>query len=157
MRIVFFGTSDVGLPILEALAKEHEIIQVVTSPDAFVGRKQELRATPIADLANENLAYSAAKNSIVDNDIITKNNISVYPNPVVNKTFAIQFDKLPAGKYSIEINDVNGKRVITKTIAINGLQNERLQLPKASSAGLYFIKVLNTNGKTVFNDKVVVQ
>lgn len=53
MRIVFFGTSDVGLPILEALAKEHEIIQVVTSPDAFVGRKQELRATPIADLANE--------------------------------------------------------------------------------------------------------
>lgn len=111
----------------------------------------------IADLANENLAYSAAKNSIVDNDIITKNNISVYPNPVVNKTFAIQFDKLPAGKYSIEINDVNGKRVITKTIAINGLQNERLQLPKASSAGLYFIKVLNTNGKTVFNDKVVVQ
>lgn len=111
----------------------------------------------IADLANENLAYSAAKNSIVDNDIITKNNISVYPNPVVNKTFAIQFDKLPAGKYSIEINDVNGKRVITKTIAINGLQNERLPLPKASSAGLYFIKVLNTNGKTVFNDKVVVQ
>lgn len=111
----------------------------------------------IADLANENLAYSAAKNSIVDNDIITKNNISVYPNPVVNKTFAIQFDKLPAGKYSIEINDVNGKRVITKTIAINGLQNERLPLPKASSAGLYFIKVINTNGKTVFNDKVVVQ
>ncbi len=67
MRIVFFGTSDVGLPILEALAKEHEIIQVVTSPDAFVGRKQELRATPIADLANE-LQIPAQKPEQVKNN-----------------------------------------------------------------------------------------
>lgn len=51
MKIVFFGTSDVGLPILEALVKEHEVIQVVTSPDAAVGRKQELTPTPIANLA----------------------------------------------------------------------------------------------------------
>lgn len=53
MRIVFFGTSDVGLPVLKALAaaKEHEVVQVVTSPDAFVGRKQELQVTPIAELA----------------------------------------------------------------------------------------------------------
>lgn len=51
MKIVFFGTSDVGVPILEALVKEHEIVQVITSPDALVGRKQELRASPIANLA----------------------------------------------------------------------------------------------------------
>lgn len=51
MKIVFFGTSDVGLPILEALSKEHEIVQVITSPDAAVGRKQETQATPIANLA----------------------------------------------------------------------------------------------------------
>jgi methionyl-tRNA formyltransferase len=52
MRIVFFGTSEVGIPILEALMKEHEVVQVITSPDAPVGRKQELQATPIANLAN---------------------------------------------------------------------------------------------------------
>lgn len=53
MRIVFFGTSDVGLPVLQALATtdEHEVVQVVTSPDAFVGRRQELQVTPIAELA----------------------------------------------------------------------------------------------------------
>lgn len=53
MRILFFGTSNVGLPILEALANDqrHEVIHVVTSPDAKVGRKQELVATPIANLA----------------------------------------------------------------------------------------------------------
>ncbi len=55
MKIVFFGTSDVGLPILEALAKKefgHEVVQVVTSPDAMVGRKQEMQASAIANLAS---------------------------------------------------------------------------------------------------------
>ncbi|MCZ2224926.1 MAG: T9SS type A sorting domain-containing protein [Chitinophagales bacterium] len=110
-----------------------------------------------SDLANSNLAYSAAKNVVVSNEVITKNNISVYPNPVVNKTFAIQFDKLTTGNYSVEISDVNGRRVITKTVAINGTQNEKINLPRASVSGLYFIKVLNSNGKSVYYDKVVVQ
>lgn len=51
MKIVFFGTSDVGLPILKALNSEHEIVHVITSPDAKIGRKQELTATPIAQYA----------------------------------------------------------------------------------------------------------
>ncbi len=54
MKIVFFGTSDVGLPILEALAQKesgHELVQVITSPDAMVGRKQEMQASAIANLA----------------------------------------------------------------------------------------------------------
>lgn len=53
MKIVFFGTSEVGLPILEALQTQHEIIHVVTSPDSKVGRKQELTPTPIAQFADE--------------------------------------------------------------------------------------------------------
>lgn len=53
MKIVFFGTSDVGLPILEALHNsEHEVLQVVTSPDAPFGRKQELLSSPVANLAS---------------------------------------------------------------------------------------------------------
>jgi len=110
-----------------------------------------------SDLANSNLAYSAAKNVVVSNEVNTKNNISVYPNPVVNKTFAIQFDKLPAGNYAVEISDVNGRRIVTKAINIAGIQNEKINLPRASSSGIYFIKVLNANGKSVFYDKVIVQ
>ncbi len=51
MKIVFFGTSEVGLPILEALADEHDIIQVVTSPDAPVGRSQQITPSPIAQFS----------------------------------------------------------------------------------------------------------
>ncbi len=54
MKIVFFGTSEVGLPILEALKKEHEILHVITSPDAPVGRKQILTPTPIAEFSQGN-------------------------------------------------------------------------------------------------------
>jgi methionyl-tRNA formyltransferase len=54
MRIVFFGTSEVGMPILSALlGAGHEVLHVVTSPDSPVGRKQELIETPIAKLAKE--------------------------------------------------------------------------------------------------------
>jgi methionyl-tRNA formyltransferase len=53
LKIVFFGTSEVGLPILEALIGSHEVIQVITSPDALVGRKQELTPTPIAVFAEQ--------------------------------------------------------------------------------------------------------
>ncbi len=53
MKIVFFGTSNVALPILEALAKQHEILAVVTQPDGKVGRKQEIQESPVSVLANE--------------------------------------------------------------------------------------------------------
>ena len=53
MRIVFFGTSNVALPILEALNKEQEVLAVVTMPDAKVGRTRALTESPVSVLANE--------------------------------------------------------------------------------------------------------
>lgn len=40
MKIVFFGTSDYCLPILEALSKNFDLKLVVTRPDKPVGRKK---------------------------------------------------------------------------------------------------------------------
>lgn len=53
MRIVFFGTSNVALPILEILYQHHDIAAVVASPDAVSGRKQELTESPVSVLAKE--------------------------------------------------------------------------------------------------------
>lgn len=53
MKIVFFGTSNVALPILESLHKHHEIAAVVTQPDAKVGRSQDLAESPVSVLARE--------------------------------------------------------------------------------------------------------
>lgn len=48
MKIIFFGTSEVAVPVLEALRKEQNVLAVVTQPDAKIGRKQSLQESPIA-------------------------------------------------------------------------------------------------------------
>ena len=52
MRIVFGGTPDVGIPSLDALVdSRHELLAVVTRPDAPSGRGKKLTASPVAQRA----------------------------------------------------------------------------------------------------------
>lgn len=54
MKIVFFGTPDYVIPVLDALKNaNHEIIAVVTQPDKPVGRKQILNPSPVAQWAGK--------------------------------------------------------------------------------------------------------
>lgn len=54
MRILFAGTPSVALPSLEALmAAGHEIVAVLTRPDAPLGRKRVLTPSPVAARAQE--------------------------------------------------------------------------------------------------------
>lgn len=54
MRLVFAGTPEVALPSLTALlASRHEVVAVVTRPDAPSGRGRSLQASPVAQLAAE--------------------------------------------------------------------------------------------------------
>jgi methionyl-tRNA formyltransferase len=54
VRLVFAGTPEVALPSLSALiASQHEVVAVVTRPDAPAGRGRSLQASPVAALAAE--------------------------------------------------------------------------------------------------------
>ncbi|WP_340540036.1 methionyl-tRNA formyltransferase [Nocardioides sp. GXZ039] len=54
MRVVFAGTPEVAVPSLEAIAaSEHELVGVVTRPDAPAGRGRRLVASPVAQRAEE--------------------------------------------------------------------------------------------------------
>lgn len=54
MRIVFAGTPEVALPSLEALvASDHEVVGVLTRPDAPSGRGKRLAPSPVAARAAE--------------------------------------------------------------------------------------------------------
>lgn len=55
VRIVFMGTPDFSVPILEALNKNYNVKGVVTQPDKPVGRNKELLPTPVKKYANDNL------------------------------------------------------------------------------------------------------
>lgn len=54
IKVVFMGTPDFAVPILETLIKNTEVVLVVTQPDAYVGRKKVLTASPVKRCALEN-------------------------------------------------------------------------------------------------------
>ncbi|GAA1198749.1 methionyl-tRNA formyltransferase [Kitasatospora gansuensis] len=53
MRLVFAGTPEVAVPALDALlaSDRHEVVAVVTRPDAISGRGRKLVASPVAQRA----------------------------------------------------------------------------------------------------------
>ncbi len=51
MRIVFMGTGEIGVPALRWLLGAGEVVAAVTQPDKPAGRKLELRASAIKQLA----------------------------------------------------------------------------------------------------------
>lgn len=54
MRVLFAGTPEVALPSLRAIvAAGHQVVGVLTRPDARVGRGKRLAASPVAELAAE--------------------------------------------------------------------------------------------------------
>lgn len=53
MKIIFFGTPEFAVPILEKLHQKHEILLVVTQPDKKVGRKQILTPPIVKKRAQE--------------------------------------------------------------------------------------------------------
>ena len=54
MRVVFAGTPEVAIPALDAIAESsHDLVAVVTRPDAPSGRGRKLIASPVAQRAEE--------------------------------------------------------------------------------------------------------
>lgn len=55
MRIVFMGTPDFSVPVLEALiSSQHEVVGVFTQPDKPKGRGGKVQMTPVKECALKN-------------------------------------------------------------------------------------------------------
>ena len=52
-RIIFMGSPDFSLPVLQALSNAYDVVGVVTQPDRASGRGRELKAPPVKTLALE--------------------------------------------------------------------------------------------------------
>lgn len=51
IKVVFMGTPEFSVPVLEGLIENYQVIGVVTQPDKVVGRKQEIKYSPIKEVA----------------------------------------------------------------------------------------------------------
>lgn len=54
MKVVFMGTPDFAVPVLEALIKNHNVVAVVSQPDKPKGRGKKLQPTPVKAVAEAN-------------------------------------------------------------------------------------------------------
>lgn len=50
-KIIFMGTPEFAVPVLEALIENYRVMMVVTQPDRPVGRKKTLKPSPVKEVA----------------------------------------------------------------------------------------------------------
>lgn len=86
------------------------------------------------------------------------NQISVYPNPVATSSIKLQFNKVPAGNYIVELRDVLGRTVMQRRISIlSQNQIQELKFERRNSNGIYMVKLFDAANQSVFTQKLVVQ
>ena len=134
-----------------------------------------------SDLANGNLAFEKKKKEKKRNDvleetpqqptvtetrqnqnsqqeILQKNSIAVYPNPVTNGFVKISFADQPPGKYQLQFMDISGQLISSKDVHVNSsMQVEEFRLPEFVTKGNYLLKVVNDANKISVVNKLTVQ
>ena len=66
LKVVFMGTPEFAVPVLNKLIESTNVVLVVTQPDAFVGRKKILTPSPIKQVALEHNIKVFTPNKIRD-------------------------------------------------------------------------------------------
>lgn len=54
MKIVFMGTPQFAVPILEEISKQHQLVLIVTQPDQYNSRRKEIVFSPVKQWAVDN-------------------------------------------------------------------------------------------------------
>ncbi len=69
MKIIFLGTSQIGIRTLYSIANRHQIVAAITQPDKLKNRSGELIPSPIAQICEkENI--KVYKPEIIENNLI---------------------------------------------------------------------------------------
>lgn len=119
-----------------------------------------------SDLANGNLLVSGNKAKSTTIDIVSRTivpnsgdgKVNIFPNPVTNNQFVIQFNQLDAGNYTVQVTDVAGRQVMQQAVTVGGdNQAQTIRLNPSTTKGIYLVKVTDQNSKAVFSTKVIVQ
>ncbi len=106
-----------------------------------------------SDFANANLAFSSDKKVNIPK---ANGTVTIYPNPAVNKNFTVETDGFIKNNYRMELTDMSGKKILTRTVSVDGKQNEKIILPAKTVSGVYILRITDAEGQNIFTDKIVV-
>jgi hypothetical protein len=115
-----------------------------------------------SDLANSNFLATRRNPNVIETIAGVKSNLSdniqVYPNPVTRNRFSMQFTKVPSGDYTLQVTDANGKTLQTRRVSVTmDSQVQEVGLSQANARGFYLVRLLDNNGKSVYEQKILVQ
>jgi hypothetical protein len=121
-------------------------------------KKEKKRAEVLEETTQEPTVTDTKQNQSPQQEILQKNSIAVYPNPVTNGFVKISFADQPAGKYQLQFMDIAGQMISSKDITINNSrQIEEFRLPEFVTKGNYLLKVINETNKISIVNKLTVQ
>lgn len=82
--------------------------------------------------------------------------ISVYPNPVVNKTMQVQFSNQEKGSYRLQLSNKLGQVVYSGTVILSSNNViKAVRLDNSVSAGIYQLRIVNENGKAMTEQVII--
>jgi hypothetical protein len=115
----------------------------------------------VADLASSNVFQTKkAIPSVLypGNPLIKSGYVRIYPNPVLFDEVNIQFNELPSGKYTIEMADPLGRKVLQQKVQVTRqMQTSLLQIPTRTAQAFYYIRILNEKNALISTHKLAVE
>jgi Secretion system C-terminal sorting domain len=147
------------------------LVSSIDSSDVYAVKIKTLVAVKLhanrswfaADLANDVILESKDRHGHSDHRVVVNayggsDNIQVYPNPVTDKKFTIQFTDTKAGIYTISIMDAEGASILTKSMNAGGKVNTiSIKLPGMISNGIYIVRIADGSNKSCYSGKIFVQ
>lgn len=131
----------------------------------FLVKPQTWTATPYkpilemygtADLANSNTLHTSPTSLKIATGNF--NGIKIYPNPVSNDQFNIQFNNLKAGTYTVQLTDAFGGKIVEQKVKVTQTsQTESINVSGNNASGSYFLRVLDEKNLNVYTQIVLIQ
>ncbi len=120
-----------------------------------------------SDLANSNLLTSGNKPKATAIELVrnkpmpvgeTGGRVNIFPNPVTENQFVIQFADLKPGSYTVQVTDATGRQALQQIVNVSSEnQSQTVKLNSSAAKGVYLIKVTDPGSKAVYSTKLVVQ
>lgn len=112
----------------------------------------------VSDFATSNILNAKSSSAVVVKAKEVKGNslVSIFPNPITDRNFTIQFTNYKNDNYSIQVKDMTGKAIMQKAVTIAYDQMESMTLPSTVTNGVYNIVIVNSNGENVYSGKLIV-
>lgn len=165
-----------GFTVNAAAVNENNQVLVgsaVETTSLFTVDVKTLAATPFkingtiwhtSDLASSNLYESGNKpkgntiDLITDGNVVNDSRISIFPNPVTNNQFTIQFAIEEPNTYTLQVTDMMGRQLQQQVVNIGAYnQTQVVKLNPSTAKGMYLVKVTDASNKAVYSTKIVLQ